>query len=365
MSLDRLQTQARNPGSMKLDELTPIEIARLMNREDGRAVEAVGSQADVLAEAIEIISDRLRGGGRLVYGGAGTSRRLGVLDATECPPTFNAPGGQGVGIIAGGPAAITPAVEGGEGHPEFGEQDLKALNFTARDVFVGIATSGRTPYVIGACDYARSVGAPALGLVCNTDSELDSHVDLMIRPVVGPEVLTGSTRLKAGTATKLGLNMLTTGAMVRLGKGFGNLMVDLRATNSKLRARTNRIVRVLTGLESDAADDLLRQCGGELKTALVAQRAGISADEARERLRAFGGRVGEALRVSDRRAEVASADDLVIGVDGGGSSTVALVASGTEILGRGESGPSNLHAVGVTRALQAIQDAITSAFVAA
>src|SRR5207249_11825869 len=155
-------------------------------------------------------------------------------------------------------------------------QDLKAINFCAKDVFLGIATSGRTPYVLGAADYARSLGASVVGLVCNTDSELESHVDLMIKPVVGPEVLSGSTRLKAGTATKLVLNMLTTGAMVRLGKCFGNLMVDLRASNAKLRARTNRIVRILTGVDHDAADELLRSCDGELKTALVVQQASIA-----------------------------------------------------------------------------------------
>src|SRR5947209_1362547 len=279
MSLDRLQTEAHNPASANLDELTPLEIVRLMNHEDGRAVQAVASQAEAIARAIELIAERLRAGGRLVYGGAGTSGRLGVLDATECPPTFNAPPGQVVGIIAGGPAAITRAVEGAEDHPEFGEQDLKAINFSNQDIFVGIATSGRTPYVIGACHYARSVGATTIGLVCNTESELDPHVDLMIRPVVGPEVLSGSTRLKAGTATKLVLNMLTTGAMVRLGKCFGNLMVDLRATSTKLKARTNRIVRTITGLTEPAAAELLDRCGGELKTALVAQQAGVTPDE--------------------------------------------------------------------------------------
>src|SRR5947209_17190642 len=172
MSLDRLQTEAHNPASANLDELTPLEIVRLMNREDGRAVEAVASQAEAIARAIEIIATQLRAGGRLVYGGAGTSGRLGVLDATECPPTFNVPPGQVVGIIAGGPAALTRAVEGAEDHPEFGEQDLKALNFSPQDVFVGIATSGRTPYVLGAADYARRVGAATIGLACNTDAEL-------------------------------------------------------------------------------------------------------------------------------------------------------------------------------------------------
>ena len=366
MSLDHLQTEARNPASTHLDELTPREIARLMNREDGRAVEAVASQAEVIATAIDIIAERLRGGGRLVYGGAGTSGRLGVLDATECPPTFNSPSGQVVGIIAGGPAAVTRAVEGAEDHPEFGEQDLKALNFSAKDVFVGIATSGRTPYVIGACDYARSVGAPAIGLVCNTESELASHVDLMIRPVVGPEVLSGSTRLKAGTATKLVLNTLTTAAMVRLGKCYGNLMVDLRATNTKLKARTNRIVRLVTGLDHAAADELLRRCDGELKTALVAQQAHVSPEQARALLQQYDGRIAEALKAHDQPAVGQTHEDLVIGIDGGGSSTVALVASADgAVLGRGEAGPSNLQAVGVIRALQAIADAVAAAFVAA
>jgi N-acetylmuramic acid 6-phosphate etherase len=362
MSLDRLQTEARNPASTNLDELTPLEIVRLMNREDGRAVEAVCSQAEVIAEAIEQIADRLRAGGRLVYGGAGTSGRLGVLDATECPPTFNSPVGQVVGIIAGGPAALTRAVEGAEDHPEFGEQDLKAIGFSSKDIFLGIATSGRTPYVIGACHYAHSVGAATIGLVCNTESELDGHVDLMIRPVVGPEVLSGSTRLKAGTATKLVLNTLTTGAMVRLGKCFGNLMVDLRATNVKLKARTNRIVRTITGLDEAAASELLDRCGGELKTALVAQQAGVSADDARAKLAEHGGRVGEVLHAFGRPDDTGVAEDLVIGIDGGGSTTVALLATATEVIGRGEAGPSNMQAVGVTRAFKAIEDAVAAAF---
>jgi N-acetylmuramic acid 6-phosphate etherase len=362
MSLDRLQTEAHNPASANLDELTPLEIVRLMNREDGRAVEAVASQDEVIAQAIELIATQLRAGGRLVYGGAGTSGRLGVLDATECPPTFNAPVGQVVGIIAGGPAALTRAVEGAEDHPEFGEQDLKGLNFSDKDIFVGIATSGRTPYVIGASDYARSVGATTIGLVCNTESELDPHVDLMIRPVVGPEVLSGSTRLKAGTATKLVLNILTTGAMVRLGKCYGNLMVDLRATNTKLKARTNRIVRTITGLTESEAAALLDHCDGELKTALVAHQANVTPDGARATLAEHGGRVGEVLRALGRASDSGAADDLVIGIDGGGSTTVALVATATEIIGRGEAGPSNMQAVGVTRAFKAIEDAVAAAF---
>src|SRR5437667_4020317 len=185
--LDHLATESRNPASTHLDGMPPLEIVRLMNTEDGRAVEAVASQTEQIARAIEIIAARLSRGGRLIYCGAGTSGRLGVLDAAECPPTFNSPPEQVVGLIAGGAEALTRAVEGAEDHPEFGERDLRAIDLCERDVFVGIATSGRTPYVLGAADYARSVGAATIGLACNTESELDPHVDLLIRPVVGPE----------------------------------------------------------------------------------------------------------------------------------------------------------------------------------
>ncbi|HXG10137.1 MAG TPA: N-acetylmuramic acid 6-phosphate etherase [Gemmataceae bacterium] len=304
-TLDHLLTEARNPASINLDELTPLELVHLMNAEDARVIPAVAAQAAKIAQAIEVIADRLRAGGRLVYAGAGTSGRLGVLDASECPPTFNSPPGQVVGIIAGGYQALTRAVEGAEDHPEFAEQDLAALQFSAKDVLVGIATSGRTPYVLGAVDYARRCGAYTIGLACNPDSELSARVDLDITVPVGPEVLSGSTRLKAGTATKLVLNMLSTGAMVRLGKTFGNLMVDLRATNSKLRARANRIVRILTGLSIDEADALLKQCGGELKTALVVRLANVSPEEARARLQATGGQVRKALACVPRGAGAA------------------------------------------------------------
>ncbi len=376
--MDHLQTEARNPASANLDELTALQIVRLMNTEDGCVIPAVASQAQAIARAVDVIAERLAVGGRLVYAGAGTSGRLGVLDATECPPTFNTPPGQVVGVIAGGYDALTRAVEGAEDHPEFGARDLEALGFSARDVLVGIATSGRTPYVLGALTYARRLGAFTIGLSCNPDSDLIPAADLAITPVVGPEVLSGSTRLKAGTATKLVLNMLTTGAMVRLGKTFGNLMVDLRATNSKLRARTNRIVRLLTGLSVEDSARLLEQCGGELKTALVAQLAGVSPEEARARLAAAGGQVRAALpaaRPAPGSSNAVPAADLFLGIDGGGTHTVALlattagvIASGAaawSVLGRGESGPSNLHAVGAERALAALDEAVSRAFTAA
>ncbi|HEX4607288.1 MAG TPA: N-acetylmuramic acid 6-phosphate etherase, partial [Urbifossiella sp.] len=216
--MDHLQTEARNPASAGLDELSAFQFVRLMAAEDGKVAPAVASQAAAIARAVEVAAERVREGGRLVYIGAGTSGRLGVLDASECPPTFNAPPGLVVGVIAGGASALTRAVEGAEDHPETAAADLAAVGLSAADVLVGIATSGRTPYVLGAVEYARRVGAFTVGLSCNPDSDLAPKVDLAITPVVGPEVLSGSTRLKSGTATKLVLNMISTGVMVRLGK---------------------------------------------------------------------------------------------------------------------------------------------------
>jgi N-acetylmuramic acid 6-phosphate etherase len=357
---------------MNLDELTPFQLVHLMSAEDARVAPAVAAQAEAIARAIEVVADRLRQGGRLVYAGAGTSGRLGVLDATECPPTFSAPPGQIVGLIAGGARALTQSVEGAEDCPEDAARDLDALGFSDRDLLVGIATSGRTPYVLGALAHARHLGAFTIGLACNADAELIRHADLAITPVVGPEVLSGSTRLKAGTATKLVLNMLSTGAMVRLGKVFGNLMVDLRASNEKLRLRTNRIIRLLTGLDSAAADALLERCGRELKTALVAQLAGVTPEEARARLQDARGQVRRALAQGHGAHGTKAAADLYLGIDGGGTSTIALLARAAPgadppwtVLGRGESGPSNLQAVGTATALLALDDAVGRAFAAA
>lgn len=384
--MDHLQTESRNPASAELDELSAIQFVRLMLGEDSKIVSAISSQAEAVARGIDVIAERLQHGGRLVYIGAGTSGRLGVLDASECPPTFNVPPDLVVGVIAGGPTALTRAVEGAEDHPEFAVADLKAISLSASDVLVGIASSGRTPYVLAAVDYAREQGAFAIGLSCNPDAEIISHVDLAITPVVGPEVLSGSTRLKAGTATKLVLNMLSTGAMVKLGKTYGNLMVDVRATNEKLRVRTNRIVREATGLDSSAADVLLENCGRELKTALVAQLASVSADEARERLQKVNGLVRAAVGKNGKNGHHTNghhtnghhtnghaktgAEPLVLGVDGGGTGTVVLLASrdtdgGWKVLGRGEAGPSNRHAVGTEAALAALDEATDRAFAAA
>jgi N-acetylmuramic acid 6-phosphate etherase len=359
--MDHLLTEARNPASANLDALTSIEIVRLMNAEDASIASAVATQAEAIAQAIDVIAERFRRGGRLVYMGAGTSGRLGVLDASECPPTFNSPPSQVIGLIAGGYTALTSAVEGAEDHPEFADADLKAIAFSSDDVLVGIATSGRTPYVIGGLRYAQSVGAFAIGLACVPDSDLVAVSNLMIAPLVGPEVLTGSTRLKAGTATKLVLNMLTTGAMVRLGKTFGNLMVDLRATNEKLKARTNRIVRHLLRLDAPRADELLQHCNGELKTALVVGLRQVSPDEARVRLANASGCIADLL--TDTRPGYPTH---VIGIDGGGTHTVAMLGMLRDgkltILGRGEGGPSNMKAVGEQRTFAEIDRAIAAAF---
>ena len=341
-----------------------------MNAEDAKVIPAVASQAEAIARAVEVVAERLREGGRLVYIGAGTSGRLGVLDATECPPTFNAPPGKVIGLIAGGPDALTRAVEGAEDRPELAAQDLASVAFSAADVLLGIATSGRTPYVLAAVDHARSLGAFTIGLSCNSDAELTPRVDLAITPVVGPEVLSGSTRLKAGTATKLVLNTITTGAMVRLGKTYGNLMVDLRATNEKLRHRTNRIVREATGLDRAGADSLLDRCDRELKTALVAQLAGVTPAEARERLRTANGRVRAAIGSNGKAPHANGTEDLVLGIDGGGTRTVAMLATrkpagGWRVLGCGEAGSSNRQAVGSSAAFAALDEAADRAFAAA
>ncbi|HUG92313.1 MAG TPA: N-acetylmuramic acid 6-phosphate etherase [Planctomycetaceae bacterium] len=298
MNLEQLTTEDRNPASEAIDSLAPLEIVRLMNDEDARVAAAVRAEEQHIARAIEVIAERLARGGRLVYIGAGTSGRLGVLDASECPPTFNSPPGQVVGLIAGGYTALMTAVEGAEDKPQAAADDLAGIKLSDRDVLVGIATSGRTPYVVGGLQFARSAGAFAIGLSCNADSEISRHADLTITPVVGPEVVSGSTRLKAGTATKLVLNMLSTGAMVRLGKTYGNLMVDLQAKNQKLLDRTARIVMHLTGLDRHAAEALLHRSGGDLKTAIVSHKLSISAEEARQRLAAADGHLRKALEAA-------------------------------------------------------------------
>jgi N-acetylmuramic acid 6-phosphate etherase len=294
--MDHLTTEQNNPESVAIDQMDPIQIAMLMNREDLKVVAAVERVLPEIARAIETVTERVQAGGRLIYIGAGTSGRLGVLDASECPPTFNTPPALVVGLIAGGHRALTNAIEGAEDNRQAGEEDLRGVELDAKDVVCGIATSGRTPYVLGGLAYARSLGAATLGVTCNEVSELTEVSDVLIAPVVGPEILSGSTRLKAGTATKMVLNMISTGTMIRIGKTYGNWMVDLRATNVKLKDRSIRIVSGITGLDRQRAESLLARCDGEVKTAIVSQALGVEKIEAQERLKAAAGRLRTAIQ---------------------------------------------------------------------
>ena len=293
---DLRSTEARNPASEHLDVLPTVDLVRLMNAEDAQVAGAVAAEAQAIAGAIDRIAERMRAGGRLIYVGAGTSGRLGVLDAAECPPTFNTSPDQVVAIIAGGERAITRSVEGAEDDAEAGARDVAALNVSARDAVVGIAASGRTPYVLGALSEARRRGALVVSLTNNRPTPIEDLADVRIAPLTGPEVLTGSTRLKAGTAQKMVLNMISTGVMVRLGRTFGNLMVHVQATNTKLQGRARRIVQMATGLSPDEAAAALDACGGDVPVTIVHVLADVSPDEARQRLEAAGGVVRIALR---------------------------------------------------------------------
>ena len=271
-----------------------------MNAEDQRVADAVAEQAPAIARAIDLITEQMRAGGRLIYVGAGTSGRLGALDAAEAPPTFGVSPGLVVALQAGGQQALTVAVEGAEDDAGAGARDLAALGVDARDSVVGIAASGRTPYVLGALAEARQRGARVIGLTCALPSPFEAQTDVMIAPIVGPEVITGSTRLKAGTAQKMVLNMLSTGVMIRLGKTFGNLMVDVQPTNTKLHARARRIVEQACAsagkpISADEAAEALAASGGEVKTAIVALLLGVDAEQARQRLAEAGGSVRVAL----------------------------------------------------------------------
>ncbi|SIQ35232.1 N-acetylmuramic acid 6-phosphate etherase [Rhizobium sp. RU35A] len=278
--LQQLVSEARNPNSRNIDLLPTEEILRVMNREDAGVPDAVARVIPDIARAVDAIVRAFREGGRLIYIGAGTSARLGVLDASECPPTFSVPDGMVVGLIAGGPTAILRAVEGAEDDVEGGRRDLEAVALTTRDVVVGIAVSGRTPYVVGALDYAKFLGAVTVSLTCNPSSTLADMADIAISPVVGPEVVTGSTRLKSGTAQKLVLNMLTTASMIRIGKTYENLMVDLSISNKKLHARGIRIISEATGCPVEDAERYLAESGNNVKLAILMALTGLSVEDA-------------------------------------------------------------------------------------
>lgn len=280
IDLSNLITERRNPASNNIDTLSTLEMLTVINNEDRRVPEAITPYLPQIAQLVDRVAQAFAEGGRLIYIGAGTSGRLGILDASECPPTFGTRPEQVVGIIAGGHKAILSAVENVEDNREQGAADLKALNFSAKDVLVGLAASGRTPYVLGAMAWAKSLNASVAVVSCNPQSEMAALADIAITPAVGPEVVTGSTRLKAGTAQKLVLNMITTGAMIRSGKVYSNLMVDVEATNAKLIERQISIVMDATDCDRDTAQAALQQCNRHCKTAIVMVLTGLDAAQA-------------------------------------------------------------------------------------
>jgi len=293
--LEKLLTEQTNPASASFDTLDAAGILRIMNAEDHKVADAVAREIPSIARAVDAIVGAFERGGRLFYIGAGTSGRLGVLDASECPPTFNVPPDLVQGIIAGGEAALSQATETTEDDPAMGAHDLESHGFTANDVLVGIAASGRTPYVLGAVASARSKGAVTVGISCTPDSELTRAVEIAISPLVGPEVVAGSTRMKAGTAQKLVLNMLTTAAFVRLGYVYGNLMVNVQPKNEKLRDRARRIVAQAADVSVERAGEALAEAGGSVRVAIVMVKGKVGREEAERRLAAANGRVSKAL----------------------------------------------------------------------
>lgn len=288
-------TEELNPNTLEIDSLSAYEIVRLINAEDAKVVPAVSEQLGQIAQAVELIVERLSAGGRLFYLGAGTSGRLAVLDASEIPPTYSAPPEQVQGLIAGGDYALRHSSEAAEDDPGAGAETIREAGVTAADVVVGISASGSAPWVLGAVVEAKQAGAACIGLACNPDTPLEGLVEVMIAPVVGPEVIAGSTRMKAGTAQKLVLNMLSTAVMVRLGKVYGNRMIDMRPGNAKLRQRARKMLSEIGGVDEDTAARLLEESGDEVKTALVMLLAEVDAEQARRRLREAGGFVRRAL----------------------------------------------------------------------
>lgn len=295
VELKKIATEQRNPDTMDIDNLSTLDMVKLINREDHKVAEAVSLVTDKIAEAVDLIADRLGKGGRLIYCGAGTSGRLGILDAVECPPTYSTEPEMVQCLMAGGYGAIFKAVEGAEDSKELGVQDMKEACFTAADVLVGIAASGRTPYVLGCMEYARELGAATVAVTCCPGSVLDTFADIGIAPAPGPEVVTGSTRMKSGTAQKMVLNMLSTGAMIKLGKVYGNLMVDVKPSNEKLIHRCATIVCAATECDEAAAVAALEACDYRPKTAIVMILCSVDAEEARAMLEKAGGRVAKVL----------------------------------------------------------------------
>ncbi|MFC6401604.1 N-acetylmuramic acid 6-phosphate etherase [Mammaliicoccus sciuri] len=285
MDISRLTTESRNEHSSKLDTLTPEQFVDVMNNEDQKVAQFIKEENHAIAQLITQVIKGLNNGGRLIYMGAGTSGRLGVLDAAECVPTFGVTPDVVVGLIAGGPSAMTVAVEGAEDDESLGEQDLRDLNINEHDTVIGIAASGRTPYVIGGLRYAQSINVPTGCVTCNKASEVGKHADYPVQVDVGPEVLTGSTRLKAGTAQKLILNMISTGAMVGIGKVYENLMIDVKPTNKKLKQRAVNMIQEVLQTTDEDSEKLFKQSDEQVKVAIVMGMHDISKEEALERLK--------------------------------------------------------------------------------
>ena len=295
INLSAMVTENRNNASENIDSASTIEILQIINNEDKQVALAVEKQLTYIANAVDAISDAFLNHGRLIYLGAGTSGRLGILDASECPPTYGTPPEQVIGLIAGGKPAIFKAVENAEDSPELAINDLKHINFSAKDILVGIAASGRTPYVIGGMQYAKSLGATVVSLCCNPNAPMINLANIAITPIVGAEVITGSSRMKAGTAQKLVLNMLTTASMIKIGKVYGNLMVDVEATNAKLVERQISIVMQATDCNRDIAITTLNQCNQHCKTAILMILAGLTAQQAKTKLEQNNGFIRKAL----------------------------------------------------------------------
>lgn len=295
VELEKIATEQRNPNTMNIDSLSTLEMVRLINQEDHKVAEAVALVTDKIALAVDLITDRLSKGGRLIYCGAGTSGRLGILDAVECPPTYSTDPEMVQSLMAGGYNAIFKAVEGAEDSKELGVQDMKNISFSSGDVLVGIAASGRTPYVLGCMEYAKELGAATVAVTCCPGCLLDTIADIGIAPAPGPEVVTGSTRMKSGTAQKMVLNMLSTGTMIKLGKVYSNLMVDVKPSNEKLIRRCVTIVCTAAECDEAAAVAALEQCEYHPKIAIVMVRMGIGAEEAKDLLHQAGGRIAKVL----------------------------------------------------------------------
>lgn len=295
IDLSNLVTESRNHNSENIDTLSTLDMLKVINSEDKKVPLAVEKALPEIAQLVDKVAIAFSQGGRLIYCGAGTSGRLGILDASECPPTYGTPHEMVIGLIAGGHKAILQAVENAEDNQELGEQDLRQLKFNQKDVLVGIAASGRTPYVISALNYAKSLGATTGAISCNPESPIAQIADIAITPIVGAEVITGSSRMKAGTAQKLILNMITTGAMIKMGKVFGNLMVDVEATNAKLVERQVRIVMQATECERAVAEEALLQCQRHCKTAILMILAGVGAQQATQMLNENKGFIRKAL----------------------------------------------------------------------